>query len=71
MATAKPMGEQPKHYARAKQTAVHFSISTSSLWSWAKHRIGFPKPMRAGLRTTLFDINAIEAFLQSDVGGEK
>jgi len=66
MATAKPMGEQPKHYARAKPAAAYFGISTSSLWYWAKHRIGFPKPMRAGLRTTLFDINAIDQFLKSE-----
>jgi predicted DNA-binding transcriptional regulator AlpA len=70
MATAKPMGEQPKQYARAKKAAAHFQISVSSLWSWAKNRHNFPKPMKAGLRTTLFDINAIDAFLKTE-GGEK
>lgn len=69
MATAKSMGVTAQ-YARVKQAAAFFDISTSSLWYWTKHRNGFPKPMKAGLRTTLFDINAIEAFLKSE-GGEK
>jgi predicted DNA-binding transcriptional regulator AlpA len=70
MATTTPMGEQPKNYARAKKAAAHFQISVSSLWSWAKTRDNFPKPLRAGRRTTLFDIGAIDAYLKSE-GGAK
>jgi predicted DNA-binding transcriptional regulator AlpA len=70
MATATPMGEQPKNYARAKKAAAHFQISVSSLWSWAKTRDNFPKPLKAGRRTTLFDIGAIDAFLKSEGGNQ-
>lgn len=60
---------QPQ-YARAKKAAAHFQISVSSLWSWTKNRSGFPKPLKAGERVTLFDIGAIDAFLKSE-GSEK
>jgi hypothetical protein len=32
---------------------------------WVKTWPGFPKPLKAGQRVTLFDLNAIEAFLIS------
>ncbi len=60
-------GIQP-NYARAKKAAAHFQISVSSLWSWAKNRHNFPKPLKAGRRTTLFDIGAIDDFLKSEGG---
>lgn len=60
---------QPQ-YARAKKAAAHFQISVSSLWGWTKNRHGFPKPLKAGERVTLFDIGAIDAFLKSE-GGDK
>ena len=63
-------GEKPKQYARAKKAAAHFQISVSSLWSWAKTRDNFPKPLKAGRRTTLFDIGAIDAFLKSEGGNQ-
>lgn len=55
---------QKPHYSRAKTTCVHFQISRSTLWQWAKTRKGFPQPLKAGEKVTLFDINAIEAFLK-------
>jgi predicted DNA-binding transcriptional regulator AlpA len=70
MVTTTNEGSLPQ-YARAKKAAAHFQISVSSLWSWVKNRDNFPKPLRAGRRTTLFDIGAIDAFLKSDGGGEK
>lgn len=60
-------GGQPQ-YARAKKAAAHFQISLSTLWGWAKNRNNFPKPLKAGRRTTLFDINAIDAYLKSNGG---
>jgi predicted DNA-binding transcriptional regulator AlpA len=54
------------HHARAKTTCAHFAISRSTLWAWCKTRKDFPKPLKAGPKTTLFDINAIEAFLIND-----
>lgn len=56
---------QKPHYARAKTACAHFQIARSTLWTWCKTRQGFPKPLKAGQKVTLFDINAIEAFLQA------
>jgi predicted DNA-binding transcriptional regulator AlpA len=53
-------------YARAKNACAHFGISRSTLWAWSKARKDFPKPLKAGPKTTLFDITAIEVFLLSD-----
>lgn len=52
-------------YARARTASKHFNISESTLWLWAKTRPGFPQPLKAGPRTTLFEINAIDAFLKA------
>ena len=54
-------------YARASSAAKHFQISRSTLWQWAKERAdkGFPKPLKASSRVTLWDIAAIEQYLQS------
>lgn len=52
-------------YKRPKETAEHFCIGLSTLWLWTKTRLDFPQPIKMGARVTLFDINAIEAWLQS------
>jgi predicted DNA-binding transcriptional regulator AlpA len=56
--------ENPR-YARAKTACAHFGIARSTLWQWAKAREGFPRPLKAGEKVTLFDINAIDAFLKA------
>jgi predicted DNA-binding transcriptional regulator AlpA len=56
---------QKTNYARAKRACEHFQIARSTLWQWSKTRDGFPKPLKAGERVTLFDINAIDAFLKA------
>jgi predicted DNA-binding transcriptional regulator AlpA len=53
------------HYARAKAACAHFQIARSTLWQWTKTRHGFPQPLKAGEKVTLFDINAIDAFLKA------
>ncbi len=52
-------------YARPKEACQHLKISPSTLWHWCKTRPDFPKPIKAGQRVTLFDLNAIDAWLQS------
>jgi predicted DNA-binding transcriptional regulator AlpA len=52
-------------FARAKTVCNHFQIAKSTLWLWAKKRPGFPQPLKAGEKVTLFDIHAIEDYLQS------
>ena len=55
------------NYARAKAACAHFQIARSTLWEWTKNRKheGFPQPLKAGQKVTLFDINAIDAFLKA------
>lgn len=56
---------QKPHYARAKVACAYFQIARSTLWQWVKSRQGFPQPLKAGEKVTLFDINAIDAFLKA------
>ena len=60
-------------YGRAKDVRAHFKISRSTLWRWIKEREGFPQPIHAGVRVTLFDLTAIAAYLidQSASGSVK
>jgi predicted DNA-binding transcriptional regulator AlpA len=57
--------DQKPLYARAKAACVHFQISRSTLWNWVRDRHGFPQPLKAGAKVTLFDLNAIDAFLKA------
>lgn len=61
------VSSEPPRYARARTVCAHFQIARSTLWNWAKTRQheGFPQPLRAGPKVTLFDINAIDAFLKA------
>lgn len=58
----------PPNYARPKKTCAHFQIARSTLWQWVKTRHGFPQPLKAGPKVTLFDLNAIEAYLKAQAG---
>lgn len=60
-------------YGRAKDVSAHFKISRSTLWRWIKEREGFPQPIHAGARVTLFDLNAITTYLidQSESASSK
>ncbi len=60
--TVKP--SQLPQYMRAKGAAAYFRIAPSTLWHWVKTREGFPQPLKAGEKVTLFDVAAIDAFLK-------
>jgi predicted DNA-binding transcriptional regulator AlpA len=62
-ATVQATAQKPQ-YARAKHAAAYFKISKATLWAWAK-RPGFPKPKKASARVTLFDLAAIDRFIES------
>jgi predicted DNA-binding transcriptional regulator AlpA len=62
-ATVSDTAQKPQ-YARARYAAEHFKVSKSTLWAWVK-RPGFPKPKRASARVTLFDVAAIERFIEA------
>ncbi len=59
-------------YARASDTAKHLCIGKSTLWQWCGSgpgsRPGFPKPIKAGPKVSLFDLTAIEAYLKAQAG---
>ena len=68
------MDTKPSRYARPQVTAQHFKIGKSTLWAWAKSRPGFPQPIKAGPRVTLFDLDLIDAFIaaqRKDSGGAR
>lgn len=54
-----------KRYLRAKAAAAYLCIGTSTLWEWTKQKEDFPQPIRPSRSVTLFDLDAIEAFLAS------
>jgi predicted DNA-binding transcriptional regulator AlpA len=59
-----PLPSVPR-FERAAGACSHFKIGRSTLWMWVKTWPGFPKPIKASQRVTLFDLAAIEAFLIS------
>lgn len=59
---------QPR-YLRARGMCKHLQIAHSTLWQWAKTRNGFPQPIKAGPRVTLFDVAAVEAFIEGQAQG--
>lgn len=62
------MESLPYHWMRPKKAAAHFGIGVSTYWLWVKTRPGFPKPLKVGARTTIVDIAATTAYLQSASG---
>lgn len=57
-------GNQQPQYARPKEVCQHLKIGRSTLWYWIKTQKEFPRPIKAGQRVTLLDINAINAWLE-------
>jgi len=49
---------------RAKELIKYLSISRATLYSWAKKE-DFPKPIKASHKVTLWDVEAIEKYLQA------
>lgn len=66
--TPNQSSDKTPRYARARAACSHFQISRSTLWAWVRTRKGFPQPLRAGPKVTLFDLDAIEAFLRAQIG---
>lgn len=58
------MQSNSAQWVRAKEAARYFSVSRSTIWQWC-HRPGFPKPKRASAKVTLFDVAAIERFIEA------
>jgi predicted DNA-binding transcriptional regulator AlpA len=62
--------QQPEQrFARANGACQHFQIARSTLWLWVKTRPGFPKPLKASEKVTLFDLRAIEDYLRDHAEG--
>lgn len=67
MSTPERSPANKPQYARAKEAAAHFRIGRSTLYEWLS-RPGFPQPFKASQRVTLFDLNAIDAYLKAQQG---
>ncbi len=63
-AEANNQPQQPQ-WERARVICGEIKISNSTLWHWTKTRSDFPKPVKAGPRVTLFDLTAINQWLQN------
>lgn len=55
--------QRPFNYARARIAAQHLGIGVSTLWLWTKSRPGFPAPIKLGPKVTVFDLDALQAFV--------
>lgn len=53
----------PRRLTRPKATSVYIGIGLSTLWHYAKTLNSFPQPIKIGPRTTVFDLNQIDAYL--------
>jgi predicted DNA-binding transcriptional regulator AlpA len=59
----------PARYGRPRETASRYRCGISTLYFWVKTRDGFPRPQKLGPRTTVFDWDAIDAYLASQAKG--
>lgn len=50
-------------YMRAAGVCKTYQIAKSTLWNWVATREDFPRPIKAGPRVTLFDVQALERFI--------
>lgn len=56
-----------KKYLRAKEVAEYLGIGMSTVWLYAKQ--GKLNPKKISSRVTVFNIDNIEAFIESNVDG--
>lgn len=61
--------DQKFQYVRVSATAQHLCIGKSTLWQWRgsgpSSRSGFPKPIKARRKVSLFSLTVIEAYLKA------
>jgi len=55
-------------YLRAKQVAEYLSVGLSSVWAMAKNNPDFPRPLRLGPRTTVWDRDQLDTFVERRAG---
>ncbi len=55
-------------YMRPAGVCETLKISKSTLWYWVATREDFPKPIKAGPRVTLFNVQALEKFISGSAG---
>ena len=74
------MGNQSQHiteqplvyFLRLKQVKAHLGVSGSTVWGWSKSgKNGFPKPVKLGENTTVWEAAAIDRFAQSRIEASK
>lgn len=56
---------------RPAQAAKLLGIGESTFWRWAKQRDDFPRPIRLGTRTTVFDAAMLIAWRDAHTAPSK
>lgn len=51
-------------YCRPKAAAKFLGISLTSLWTWARTKENFPKPLRPTEGVTLFSVAELDAWVR-------
>lgn len=52
----------PTTSLRPRQAAEFLGIGESTFWRWSKQRSDFPKPIRLGVRTTVYPLDQLTAW---------
>lgn len=56
---------KPMRAVRPAQAAGILGVSLTTLWRWARTRPDFPKPIRLGEKTTVFNEHELDQFIAS------
>ena len=67
---ALPSRRAEPRYARVKKVAEYCNVHTSTIWRWTAENPNWPRPKKWSARTTVWDLNEIDAFLEAQQGQE-
>lgn len=56
-----------KRWYRAKEVAEYMACGVSTVWFYTKHKKGFPQPAQLGSNYSLWDINKIQDYIESQI----
>lgn len=71
-ATQQTTDQMPLHFLRLKEVKARLGVSGATIWAWSKSgKNGFPKPIKLGDNTTVWEASAIYRFAQSRIAASK
>lgn len=65
------MKQTSNKMVRPKDAAEKLGIGLSTLWSKAKNQADFPKPIKIGLRTTVFYEKDLDSYIAACAASNK